>query len=66
MCIREGDRVHVNAFLLTSGITSPSGEQCLVNGASLEPCLDAISAGDGREIMQFDEDYSAFIVAKHV
>ena len=53
-------------FLLTSGITSPSGEQCLVNGASLEPCLDAIAAGDGREIMQFDEDYSTYLIAKHV
>ena len=27
-----------------------------MNGASMEPCLEAIAAGDGREIMQFDED----------
>ena len=45
-------------LFLTSGITSAVGEQCLVKGASMEPCLEAIAAGDGREIMQFDEDPS--------
>ena len=42
-----------------SGITSTDGEQCLVAGASgiaLEPCLEAIAAGDGREVMQFDKE----------
>ena len=41
-----------------SGITSPSGEQCLVTGVSgvhLEPCLESIAAGDGREVLQQDE-----------
>lgn len=45
-------------FMLVSGITSPAGEQCLVTGASgvhLEPCLEAIAAGDGREVLQQDE-----------
>lgn len=45
-------------FMLVSGITSTDGEQCLVAGASgiaLEPCLEAIAAGDGREVMQFDK-----------
>lgn len=46
-------------FMLVSGITSPVGEQCLVTGASgvhLEPCLESIAAGDGREVLQQDED----------
>jgi len=41
-----------------SGITSAVGEQCLVTGASgvhLEPCLESIAAGDGREVLQQDE-----------
>ena len=40
-----------------SGVTSASGEQCLVAGNAgiyLEPCSDAIAAGDGREVLQFD------------
>jgi hypothetical protein len=46
-------------FMLVSGITSGDGEQCLVTGASgvtLESCLEAIAAGDGREVLQFDKD----------
>jgi len=46
-------------FMFVSGITSPVGEQCLVTGASgvhLEPCLESIAAGDGREVLQQDED----------
>lgn len=46
--------------MLVSGITSSVGEQCLINagsaGVALEPCLEAVAAGDGREVMQFDED----------
>lgn len=44
--------------LCLSGVTSSLGEQCLVSssaGVSLEPCLAAIAAGDGREVMQFDK-----------
>ena len=45
--------------VLCSGITSGDGELCLVSGAagvSLEPCLLAIAAGDGREVMELDKD----------
>ena len=46
--------------LVASGITSAVGEQCLTNAGTLgvlpEPCLEAIAAGDGREIMKFDAD----------
>ena len=44
-------------FMLVSGVTSASGEQCLVASAGAihaEPCLDAIAAGDGRDVMEFD------------
>ena len=48
------------AYLNASGITSAVGEQCLTNAGTLgvlpEPCLEAIAAGDGREIMKFDAD----------
>lgn len=46
-------------LLLLSGITSPRGEQCIVSGASgvtLQSCLGAIAAGDGREVLQFDQE----------
>jgi len=51
-------------FHFASGITSAVGEQCLTNAGALgvipEPCLEAIAAGDGREVMKFDADeYSA-------
>jgi hypothetical protein len=46
--------------MLVSGASSTSGEQCVVVGASgalaSEPCLDAIAAGDGREIFVLDDD----------
>lgn len=45
-------------FMLASGITSSAGEQCIVTGTSgiqMESCLEAIAAGDGREVMQFDK-----------
>jgi hypothetical protein len=44
--------------LFASGITSSAGEQCIVTGTSgiqMESCLEAIAAGDGREVMQFDK-----------
>lgn len=47
-------------------MTSQSGEQCLVSGSagvSLEPCLSAIAAGDGREVMSFDKAVRAACVA---
>jgi hypothetical protein len=43
---------------VASGITSSAGEQCIVTGASgiqLQACVEAIAAGDGREVMQFDK-----------
>lgn len=52
---------------LASGITSAVGEQCLTNAGSLgvvpEPCLEAIAAGDGREVMKFDAEQLAHEVA---
>jgi len=45
-------------FMLASGITSSAGEQCIVTGTSgiqLESCLEAIAAGDGREVLQFSK-----------
>ena len=41
-----------------SGITSSAGEQCVVTSSSgihLESCLEAIAAGDGREVMQLEK-----------
>jgi len=47
-----------SAFMVISGITSGS-EMCLVDadGASvmLEPCVEAIAAGDGRELFKFSQ-----------
>ena len=48
-----------HAFVFGSGITSSAGEQCVVTGTAgihLEPCLEAIAAGDGRKVMQFDKE----------
>ena len=49
-------------MMLVSGVTSRNGEQCFVNlgdGAlGVEPCLDAIAAGDGREIFTLTDDGS--------
>lgn len=45
-------------MFFASGITSAAGEQCIVTGTSgiqMESCLEAIAAGDGREVMQFDK-----------
>ena len=41
-----------------SGISSSAGEQCVgtsASGIQLESCLEAIAAGDGREVMQLDK-----------
>jgi hypothetical protein len=46
-------------LMLVSGITSSFGELCLTTsspGANLESCLEAIAAGDGREVVEFDQD----------
>ena len=45
-------------MFFASGITSSAGEQCIVTGTSgiqLESCLEAIAAGDGREVLQFSK-----------
>ena len=50
---------HLKYTILASGITSGAGEQCVVAGnagVSLEPCLLAIAAGDGREVMELDKE----------
>ena len=44
------------SFMIISGATSASGEQCVVASGSellLEGCLDAIAAGDGRDVFKF-------------
>ena len=56
-------------MLRCSGITSAAGEQCVVAGAagvSLEPCLLAIAAGDGREVMELDKDTMHALISKDV
>ena len=62
-CISKDDIHYVkdrSLEFLASGITSAIGEQCLTNAGALgvfpEPCLEAIAAGDGREIMKIDAD----------
>lgn len=47
------------ALMLVVGAPSPAGELCLVShgaAARAEPCLDAVAAGDGREIFSFAGD----------
>ena len=65
-CISKEDIHYVkdrSLEFLASGITSAIGEQCLTNAGALgvfpEPCLEAIAAGDGREIMKFDADIAS-------
>ena len=65
-CISKDDIHYVkdrSLEFLASGITSAIGEQCLTNAGALgvfpEPCLEAIAAGDGREIMKFDADIAS-------
>ena len=53
-------------LMLVSGLTSRAGEQCFVavgTDLALEPCLLAISAGDGRDIFQFNSDGQLFNAA---
>ena len=35
-------------------------------GVSLEPCLLAIAAGDGREVMELDKDTMHALISKDV
>ena len=46
--------------MLVSGVTATGGEQCVVVGGrgdlTVEPCLDAIAAGDGREVFVLGDD----------
>jgi len=47
------------AFMLVVGAATPLGELCLVSrgtGVRPEPCLEAIAAGDGREVFSLSED----------
>ena len=46
-------------FMILSGATSPTGERCVTAtdvGLSNEDCLDAIAAGDGREVFRQEGD----------
>lgn len=46
--------------MFVSGVTSPSGEQCVVTNedesVSLVSCLSGIASGDGREVFSLDDD----------
>ena len=46
--------------MFVSGVTSPSGEQCVVtnedDSVSVVSCLSGIANGDGREIFSLDDD----------
>ena len=46
-------------FMIVNGAASPSGEQCLAvsgRGLSSQACLDAIAAGDARDVFRFQGD----------
>lgn len=47
------------AFMLVSGVAAPTGEVCVMAQGShvlAGPCLDAIAAGDGREVFFFSPE----------
>ena len=47
------------AFMIVSAAAPPSGEQCVaVSGRALsaQACLDAVAAGDGRDVFRFQGD----------
>ena len=53
--LTEGDE----AFMIVSGAAPHSGEQCLAvsgRGLSAQACLDAVAAGDGRDVFKFQGD----------
>jgi len=54
--------------MLVSGVTSPSGEQCVVtnedDSVSVVSCLSGIASGDGREVFSLDDDGQIKSVAR--
>lgn len=54
--------------MFVSGVTSPSGEQCVVtnedDSVSVVSCLSGIASGDGREVFSLDDDGQIKSVAR--